>query len=141
MGGESGGPGSDPLHRQALGEAARRHVLEEYHTFKRAADLREELEEIGRQIGRPDLAEILGHPVTEIGRSGQFSASLQIRYEQHPTLFEMGLYSLRERGIYAPAGYDLGPNSTLVRACFPFLINIPLALSRRFCRSGYRDDL
>ena len=88
---------ADPLRSRSLGEAARRHVLEEYHPFKRAADLREELVEIGQQIGRPDLAEIFGHPVTDIGRSGQFS--IPIRLEQHPTLVEMGLYSLR-RGEY-----------------------------------------
>jgi glycosyltransferase involved in cell wall biosynthesis len=88
---------TDPLRRQALGEAARRHVLEEYHPLKRATELRGELAEIGLQTGRPDLTEILGQPVTAVSNADLFT--VPIHFEQHPTLLEMGLYSIR-RGEY-----------------------------------------
>ena len=89
---------ADPLRRQALGEAARRHVLDEYSPLKRAAELRLQFDEIGQQIERPDLAEVFGQPIIDL--SGADPIAIPIRFEQHPTLIEMGLYAIR-RGEYA----------------------------------------
>ena len=88
---------ADPLRRRDLGEAARRHVLDEYSPLTRAAELRNQFKEIGQQIGRPDLAQVFGQPIVD--PSGADPFAIPIHLEQHPTLIEMGFYAIR-RGEY-----------------------------------------
>ena len=109
---------ADPVHRQMLGDAARRCVLDEYHPNKRAAELRVELAEIGRQTGRLDLEQILGQPIT--ATVGEEAFSIPIRYEQHPTLFEMGMYEISRGNFIRLLGMIWVQIRRLLAPVFPF---------------------
>ena len=109
---------ADPLRRRTLGEAARLHVLDEYHPLKRAAQLRQELVEIGKQIGRTDLVEILGAPTTHITAPEHFYLPLSV--EQHPNLLEMGLYLIKRGELLRLLGMIWLQIRRLLAPIFPF---------------------
>ena len=109
---------ADPLRRQMLGDAARRCILDEYHPLKRAAELRVELAEIGRKTGRPDLEQILGQPITVT--TGEEAFSIPIRFEKHPTLFEMGLYAISRGEFIRLLGMIWVQIRRLLAPVFPF---------------------
>lgn len=109
---------ADPVRRRTLGEAARRHVVEEYHPLTRAAQLRQELAEIGRQTGRADLVEILGDPITHVTAPEQYYLSADI--ERLPTLWEMGFYLIKRGELLRLSGMIWVQIRRLLAPIFPF---------------------
>ena len=109
---------ADPHFRMILGDSARRHVLDDYSPLKRAGDLRVELGEIGRQIGRPDLVEVLGQAGPPPADLGQFA--IPIRFEQHPTPLELGFYVIRRGEFIRLLGRVWVHVRRLLAPVFPF---------------------
>ena len=80
---------SDGALRRALGEQARELCLANYNPQLRADELLRTLAEIYEELGRAgQLEPVHAQPAAD--------CAIPLRAEQHPTLFEQGLYLLRQ---------------------------------------------
>jgi glycosyltransferase involved in cell wall biosynthesis len=86
---------SQAQERVRLGAAAQRHVLQEYTAEKRAVEIVSTLNQITSHFNH---AMKFPTPFNQIPEDVT-PYLWQIKFENQPTLFQMGLYSLRQRGV------------------------------------------
>lgn len=108
----------DAARRQELGEAARREVLTEDSAPRRAAQLAEEWRQLAQAMGRPELERLW--PTAPVATPVPGESYLARRFEQHPTLPEMGLYLLKRGEIRRLAGMMWVQLRRLLAPVFPF---------------------